>query len=122
MSIPSSSVDVATIAGGGAAALNRFAYEAGDGGWQTPPLASKMRGIRLRQGRIEEAEAALLAAADIAEKRTEFGGNAEQFPGFPGDHIVVLLQCNRFCPLELLVQRLSLTDDDDAFSETGQCT
>lgn len=37
------------IAGGGAAALNRFDYEQ-DNGWATPPLASKMRGIRLKQG------------------------------------------------------------------------
>ncbi|MCR9150442.1 MAG: hydantoinase B/oxoprolinase family protein [Rhodobacteraceae bacterium] len=44
------------IAGGGAAALNRFAYESGDGGWQTPPLASKMRGIRLRQGQAVRLE------------------------------------------------------------------
>lgn len=37
------------IAGGGDAALNAFSYEQDDG-WKTPPLASKMRGIRLRQG------------------------------------------------------------------------
>lgn len=37
------------IAGGGPATLNRFDYEQ-DGGWATPPLASKMRGIRLKQG------------------------------------------------------------------------
>lgn len=35
--------------GGGEAALNGFAYEQDDG-WHQPPLASKMRGIRLRAG------------------------------------------------------------------------
>ncbi len=37
------------VAGGGEAALNNFAYETDDG-WARPPLASKMRGIVLRQG------------------------------------------------------------------------
>ena len=37
------------IAGGGDASLNVFCYETPDGP-ATPPLASKMRGIRLRQG------------------------------------------------------------------------
>ena len=36
------------IAGGGDAALNRYAFET-ETGWQHPPLASKMRGIGLRQ-------------------------------------------------------------------------
>jgi len=43
------------IAGGDEAALNRFAYEA-DSGWESPPLASKMRGIRLRQGQAVRLE------------------------------------------------------------------
>lgn len=37
------------VAGGGAAALNRFAYLNG-GDWRRPPLASKMVGIRLGRG------------------------------------------------------------------------
>ncbi|MEO0980990.1 MAG: hydantoinase B/oxoprolinase family protein, partial [Pseudomonadota bacterium] len=37
------------IADGGDGAMNRFTFEQDDG-WETPPLASKMRGIRLRQG------------------------------------------------------------------------
>ncbi|NRB04539.1 MAG: hydantoinase B/oxoprolinase family protein [Rhodobacteraceae bacterium] len=37
------------IAGGKDAALNHFSYEQ-DGDWAEPPLASKMRGIRLKQG------------------------------------------------------------------------
>ncbi len=37
------------IADGGPAALNRFRYEQTDG-WHEPPLASKMRGIKLTQG------------------------------------------------------------------------
>ena len=37
------------IAGGGDAALNLFHYEQEDG-WHSPPLASKMRGIKLRAG------------------------------------------------------------------------
>jgi len=37
------------IADGDSGALNVFAYEQDDG-WKTPPLASKMRGIQLKQG------------------------------------------------------------------------
>lgn len=37
------------IAGGGDAALNAFHYEQDDG-WASPPLASKMRGIKLKAG------------------------------------------------------------------------
>jgi N-methylhydantoinase B len=37
------------VAGGGCAALNEFAYEQKDG-WHTPPLASKMLGIKLKRG------------------------------------------------------------------------
>jgi N-methylhydantoinase B len=37
------------VAGGGEAALNRFAYEQAEG-WRTPPMASKMVGIRLERG------------------------------------------------------------------------
>ncbi len=37
------------VAGGGEAAMNAFAYEQDDG-WHSPPLASKMRGIRLKKG------------------------------------------------------------------------
>ena len=37
------------MAGGGCAALNAFAYEQTDG-WHSPPLASKMLGIKLRRG------------------------------------------------------------------------
>lgn len=37
------------VAGGEGAALNVFSYEE-EGGWAHPPLASKMRGIRLEQG------------------------------------------------------------------------
>ncbi|WP_112323535.1 hydantoinase B/oxoprolinase family protein [Oceanibium sediminis] len=36
-------------AGGATAALNAFAYQT-DEGWKTPPLASKIRGIRLKRG------------------------------------------------------------------------
>jgi N-methylhydantoinase B len=43
------------IAGGGEAALNRFSFET-DEGWAHPPLASKMRGIRLRQGQAVRLE------------------------------------------------------------------
>lgn len=43
------------IAGGDAAALNVFSYEQDDG-WATPPLASKMRGIKLRQGQAVRLE------------------------------------------------------------------
>jgi N-methylhydantoinase B len=37
------------VAGGGEAALNRFAYRTG-GDWRVPPLASKMVGLRLGRG------------------------------------------------------------------------
>ena len=37
------------VAGGGDAARNRFTFQQGDG-WATPPLVSKMVGIRLKQG------------------------------------------------------------------------
>jgi len=37
------------IAGGSAAAVNVFSYE-NDGAWHTPPMVSKMHGIRLAQG------------------------------------------------------------------------
>lgn len=37
------------VAGGGAAALNRFAYEQDDG-WHTPPMESKIVGIGIRRG------------------------------------------------------------------------
>ncbi|MGS1107094.1 hydantoinase B/oxoprolinase family protein [Achromobacter anxifer] len=37
------------IAGGGEAALNVFRYQQ-DGGWQTPPMRSKMLGIQLKRG------------------------------------------------------------------------
>lgn len=37
------------VAGGAQAACNRFAYMQNDG-WHQPPMASKMRGIRLQQG------------------------------------------------------------------------
>ncbi|WFE87694.1 hydantoinase B/oxoprolinase family protein [Roseibium porphyridii] len=37
------------IADGQDGAMNRFSFEQ-DHGWETPPLASKMRGIKLRQG------------------------------------------------------------------------
>ena len=43
------------IAGGGDAALNVFHYEQ-EGGWATPPLASKMRGIKLAQGQAVRLE------------------------------------------------------------------
>jgi N-methylhydantoinase B len=43
------------VAGGGTGALNRFSYEQAEG-WQTPPLASKMRGIRLRKGQAVRLE------------------------------------------------------------------
>ncbi|MEM9341819.1 MAG: hydantoinase B/oxoprolinase family protein [Pseudomonadota bacterium] len=42
-------------AGGDPAAVNVFAYEQGDG-WQTPPLASKMLGIRLEKGQAVRLE------------------------------------------------------------------
>ncbi len=37
------------VAGGGPAALNHFEWEQADG-WHAPPLASKMRGMRLTRG------------------------------------------------------------------------
>lgn len=37
------------VAGGAEAALNRFSYEQ-DSGWETPPLASKAVGMKLRKG------------------------------------------------------------------------
>ncbi|MCA0962143.1 hydantoinase B/oxoprolinase family protein [Salipiger bermudensis] len=37
------------VSGGGEAALNHFEYQT-DAGWDSPPLASKMRGIQLTQG------------------------------------------------------------------------
>ncbi len=37
------------VAGGSEGAMNAFAYEQDDG-WQSPPLVSKMRGIKLKQG------------------------------------------------------------------------
>ncbi|MEY8840252.1 hydantoinase B/oxoprolinase family protein, partial [Cribrihabitans sp. XS_ASV171] len=43
------------IAGGGEAALNVFSYQQDDG-WHHPPLASKMRGIRLKQGQAVRLE------------------------------------------------------------------
>jgi N-methylhydantoinase B len=43
------------IAGGGDAALNVFSFEQ-DSGWEHPPLASKMRGIKLRQGQAVRLE------------------------------------------------------------------
>jgi N-methylhydantoinase B len=43
------------IAGGDAAALNQFQFEQSDG-WHRPPLASKMRGIRLDQGQAVRLE------------------------------------------------------------------
>ncbi|MGI9355273.1 MAG: hydantoinase B/oxoprolinase family protein, partial [Rhizobiaceae bacterium] len=43
------------IAKGGDGSLNVFSYEQNDG-WQRPPLASKMRGIRLQQGQAVRLE------------------------------------------------------------------
>lgn len=43
------------VAGGGPAAMNVFAYEQADG-WHTPPMASKMRGIKLAQGQAVRLE------------------------------------------------------------------
>lgn len=43
------------IAGGGDAALNAFTYEQDDG-WHSPPLASKMRGIKLKAGQAVRLE------------------------------------------------------------------
>jgi N-methylhydantoinase B len=39
------------VQGGGPAALNRFAWQDEGGAWQSPPLASKIVGIRLAPGR-----------------------------------------------------------------------
>jgi N-methylhydantoinase B len=43
------------VAGGGEAAVNRFAYET-ETGWDTPPLVSKMRGIALKRGQAVRLE------------------------------------------------------------------
>ncbi len=43
------------IADGGEGALNRFAYQTDDG-WGSPPMVSKMRGIRLKQGQTVRLE------------------------------------------------------------------
>ncbi len=43
------------IAGGGDAALNAFTYEQDDG-WHSPPLVSKMRGIKLKAGQAVRLE------------------------------------------------------------------
>lgn len=43
------------VAGGGEAAKNVFSYEQADG-WHKPPMASKMRGIRLAQGQAVRLE------------------------------------------------------------------
>ena len=43
------------VAGGGEAAMNVFSYEQADG-WHKPPMASKMRGIRLAQGQAVRLE------------------------------------------------------------------
>ena len=43
------------IAGGGDASMNTFSFEQDDG-WDSPPLASKMRGIRLKQGQAVRLE------------------------------------------------------------------
>jgi len=43
------------IVGGGKAAMNTFAFEQDDG-WGSPPLASKMRGIKLKQGQAVRLE------------------------------------------------------------------
>lgn len=43
------------VAGGDEAALNRFSFEQ-DEGWGHPPLASKMRGVKLRQGQAVRLE------------------------------------------------------------------
>jgi N-methylhydantoinase B len=63
------------IAGGGDAAMNVFSYEQDDG-WHRPPLASKMRGIKLRPGQAVRLEtpggggygpAAERTAGDVAQ-------------------------------------------------------
>jgi N-methylhydantoinase B len=43
------------VVGGEASALNRFSYETAEG-WASPPMASKMRGIRLAQGQAVRLE------------------------------------------------------------------
>jgi len=43
------------VAGGGDAALNAFTFEQDDG-WYSPPLASKMRGIKLKAGQAVRLE------------------------------------------------------------------
>ena len=43
------------VAGGGPAALNRFSYEQADG-WHTPPLASKITGVKLARGQAVRLE------------------------------------------------------------------
>lgn len=43
------------VAGGDAAAMNQFAYEQQDG-WHSPPLASKMLGIKLKKGQAVRLE------------------------------------------------------------------
>ena len=43
------------VVGGEASALNRFSYETAEG-WAVPPMASKMRGIRLAQGQAVRLE------------------------------------------------------------------
>ena len=43
------------VAGGGEGAMNVFSFEQDDG-WHTPPMASKMRGIHLRQGQAVKLE------------------------------------------------------------------
>ena len=43
------------VAGGDQAALNVFSYEQADG-WHQPPMASKMRGIKLAQGQAVRLE------------------------------------------------------------------
>ncbi len=43
------------VAGGGTGAMNTFSFEQDDG-WETPPLASKMLGIRLKKGQAVRLE------------------------------------------------------------------
>lgn len=43
------------VAGGGASVTNRFSYQQDDG-WHEPPMASKMRGIALKQGQAVRLE------------------------------------------------------------------
>ena len=44
------------VSGGAAGALNRFAWQA-EGGWQTPPMASKVVGVTIRDGERVRLEA-----------------------------------------------------------------